>query len=192
VQDRETRYRGENGHEYVRVNGEQHLRRAQWTEAARERRLMADAIGVDSHDILVDLQMVGYKADTIGLLELALPVQIAWADGSISKRERDVILQIGARECLIDGSRGYAHLNCWLDSPPCDQLFNASIRAIRAMLDALQPGVREALRRKLVGDCTAVAAASDDFLYEGQISNDEQRRVLDHIAAALEHRGDSS
>lgn len=150
---------------------------------------MADAIGVDAPDVLIDLQMVGYRADTIVLLELAPPVEIAWADGSISKRERDVILQMGAREGVVHGGLVYGHLNCWLDSPPSDQLFDALIRAIRAMLDALQPAVREALQRKLVGDCTTVVAASDDFLFGGTISN-EERRALDHIAAVLERRGD--
>lgn len=178
------------GHEYVRVSDrEQHERQARWTEAARERKLMAEAIGVDALDILVGLQVVGYKADTIVLLELAPPVEIAWSDGSISKRERDVILQIGAREGIAHGGLVYGHLNCWLDSAPSDQLFDASIRAIRAMLDALQPDVRDAVRRKLVGDCTAVAAASDDFLLGGTISNEEQR-ALDHLAAVLERRCD--
>jgi hypothetical protein len=81
-------------------------------------------------------------------------------------------------------------LNCWLDSPPSDHLFDASIRAIRAMLDALQPDVRNALRRKLVADYTAVAAASDSCVFGGTISNDE-RRSLDHIIAVLEHPGHS-
>lgn len=182
--------RNARGHEYVRVSDrEQNERQARWAEAARERKLMAEAIGVDALDILVDLQVVGYKADTIVLLELAPPVEIAWSDGSISKRERDVILQIGAREGIAHGGLVYGHLHCWLDSAPSDQLFDASIRAIRAMLDALQPDVRDALRRKLVGDCTAVAAASDDFLLGGTISN-EERRALDHIAAVLERRSD--
>jgi tellurite resistance protein len=155
-----------------------------------ELRLMAQAIGVEAHDVLVELQLVGYKADTIVLLELAPAVDVAWADGTISAREREVIQQLGARGGVADGSPVYGHLNCWLDSPPSDHLFDASIRAIRAMLDALQPDVRNALRRKLVADYTAVAAASDSCVFGGTISNDE-RRSLDHIIAVLEHRGHS-
>ena len=165
-------------------------RQKQWTQAANERRLMAEAIGVDAHDILVELQLVGYKADTIVLLELAPAVDVAWADGRISAREREVILQLGARGCVVDGSFVYGHLNCWLDCPPSDHLFDASIRAIHAMLDTLQPDVRNALRRKLVADYTAVALVSDSCVFGGAISNDE-RRALDHIIAVLEHPGHS-
>lgn len=192
MQDRETGSdgNGAQGQEDVRRRDQERIeRRARWTEAADERRLMAEAIGVDAHDVLVDLQIVGYKADTIVLLELAPAVEIAWADGSVSTRERDVILQIGAREGVVPGRPVYGHLNCWLDSPPSDQLFDTSIRAIQAMLDGLQPDVREALRRKLVGDCTAVAAASDNFLLGGTLSN-EERHALNHIAAVLARRRD--
>jgi hypothetical protein len=163
-------------------------RQEQWARAAGERRLMGDAIGVDAHDILVELQLVGYKADTIVLLELAPAVDVAWADGTISAREREVILQLGARGGVVNGSLVYSHLNGWLDSPPSDHLFDTSIRAIRAMLDVLQPEVRTALRRKLVADYTAVAAASDSCALGGAICNDE-RRALDHIIAVLEDPG---
>jgi hypothetical protein len=135
-------------------------RRQQLEDAAYERRLIADAIGVDAQDVLVQLQVVGYRADTIALMELAPALEIAWADGQISPRERDVILQIGARNGVTVGSLVYGHLNCWLDSPPSDYLFDASIRAIRVMLASLEPDVRDALRRKLVADYTAVAVAS--------------------------------
>src|SRR5918992_2064147 len=98
-------------------------RRQQWAYAAYERRLLADAIGVDAQDILVELQVVGYKADTIALLELAPALDIAWADGTISERERDLILQLGARNGVAIDSPVHIHLNCWLDSLPSEFLF---------------------------------------------------------------------
>ena len=147
---------------------------------------MADAIGVDAQDILVELQVVGYKADTIALLELAPALDIAWADGTISERERDVILQLGARNGVTIDSPVHIHLNCWLDSPP-SELFDASIRAIRAMLDTLQPDACDAIRRKLVADYTAVAVASAGNGLGSGIANDE-RFALNHIVAALEGR----
>jgi hypothetical protein len=166
-------------------------RQIQLASAANERRLMTEAIGVDAHQILVELQVVGYKADTIALLELAPALGIAWADGWISPQEREVILRIGARNGVTAGNLVYAHLNCWLDSPPCDRLFDASIRAIRAMLDTLQPDVRDAIRRKLVADYTAVAAASVGSVFGSAIGNDE-RVALNIVVAALEDPGQFS
>ncbi len=162
-------------------------RRNQRAHAARERRLLADAIGISAPDILVELQVVGYTADTIALLELAPAVDVAWADGAITERERDVILQIGARYGVTVDSRVYTYLNCWLDSPPSDHLFDASIRAIRAMLDSLRPDARDAIRRWLVADYTAVAAVSAGIGFGSRIADDE-RLALSHIVAALKGR----
>lgn len=110
------------------------------------------------------------------------------ADGTISEPERDVILQIATRNGVMVGASVHSHLNCWLHSPPSDDLFEASIRAIRAMLDTLQPDVGDAIRRKLVSDYTAVAVASVGGVLGRTMANDE-RFTRGHIIALLEGRG---
>jgi tellurite resistance protein len=127
----------------------------------------------------------GYKAETIGLLELAPLLQVAWADGSVSAPERDEILQFAARQHVVDDSPAHVTLNVSLERRPSDGFFDTSLRAIQAMLAGLQPDVRSALHRKLVDSCTAVAVASGGFLGRRKIS-DEEQLVLGHITAALE------
>lgn len=160
-------------------------RRNRRADAANERRLMADAIGVEARDILIELQVVGYAAETIALLELAPALDVAWADGTISEEEREVILRIGECHGVTPDRQVFTHLNCWLDAPPSDHLVDASIRAIRAMLETLQPDVRDAIRRKLIADYRAVAAASAGGVFGNRPANDE-RAALDRIITVLQ------
>lgn len=160
------------------------------SEVEYERRLIGEAIGVSDAEVLVELQLAGYKADTIVLLELAPLLQIAWADGSVSADERNVIVQIAARERVVSDSPAHIKLQVSLERRPPDGFFETSLRAIQAMLSRLQPDVQNALRRQLVDNCTAVAVASGGFFGRRKIS-DEEDQVLEYITTALEHVGDS-
>ena len=159
---------------------EQQLRRS---EAQAERQLIAQAIGLND-DAVVDLQLAGYKSDTVVLLELAPPIQVAWADGSVSTRERELLWKIAAREHVAQGSPAYAQLGMWIDQRPSTDLFEASLRAMSDILNSLQPDARAALRRKLIADCAAIAEASGGFLGWNHVSNDK-RRVIERIAGEL-------
>ena len=66
---------------------------------------------MDDDAVVLGLQIAGYEADTIVLLELAPPVLGAWADGST--RERALILKIAAREHIAENSPAYVQLGRW-------------------------------------------------------------------------------
>ena len=159
------------------------------SEVEHERCLMGEAIGLSDAQILVELQLAGYKADTIVLLELAPLLHIAWADGSVSTNERDVIFQIAARERVVYDSPAHLKLQVSLERRPPDDFFNTSLRALQAMLCGLQPDVQKTLRRKLLDNCTTVAVASGGFFGCRKIS-DEEERLLEHITTALERADD--
>lgn len=150
----------------------------------RERRLMGEAIGVADAAILIELQLVGYRPDTIALLEVAPLLQIAWTDGTVSTRERDVIIQVAAREGVVYDCPAHVKLQVLLERPPPDDFFEMSLRAIQAMLLGLRADVRNAVRCKLVDNCTAVAVASGGFFGWRKISDQEQQ-VLDEITTVL-------
>jgi Tellurite resistance protein TerB len=160
---------------------EQQRRRA---EAEAERRLIAQAIGLNDDAVVVDLQLVGYRSDTIVLLELAPSIQVAWADGSVSTRERELLLKIAAREHVAQGSPARDQLEVWIRQRPSTDLFEASLRALNDILNSLQPNVRASLRRKVIDDCTAIAGASGGFLGWNHMSSDE-RHVIERIAKEL-------
>jgi hypothetical protein len=160
---------------------QQQRRRA---EAEAERRLIAQAIGLNDDAVVVDLQLVGYRSYTIVLLELAPPIQVAWADGSVSTRERELLLEIAGREQVAQGCPARGQLEVWIGERPSMDLFEASLRALSDILNSLRPEARASLRRKVMNDCTAIAGASGGFLGWSHVSNDE-RDVIDRIAREL-------
>ena len=73
----------------------------------------------------------------------------------------------------------------WLDRYPSDRFFRVSLQAIGVMLAALDAPARASLRRKVLNDCTRVAAASrGPFDWSHTISTEEQH-LINRIAAAL-------
>src|SRR6185503_15546366 len=59
-----------------------------------ERRKLGDALPTADAQILEDLQAVGYNAETVKLLFVVPLLAVAWADGSITPRERSLILEL--------------------------------------------------------------------------------------------------
>lgn len=161
-------------------------RQRRQAEAQAELQAMAEAIGLPVYDdILLDLQLVDYDAVRIVLLELAPAILTAWADGNVSTREREIVLQMATRDHVARDGAAYAQLAKWLDRSPSDRFFHVSLQAIGVMLAALDPQARASLRRKVLNDCTRVAAASrGPFDWSHTISTEEQQ-LIKGIAAAL-------
>jgi uncharacterized tellurite resistance protein B-like protein len=167
-------------------------RQRRHAEAESERRLIAHAIGIADADVgiadadvVLALEAADYRSDTIVLLELAPAVQVAWADGTISPRERELLLTIARREHILPRSPAYAELHRWLDRPPPAYLFRTSLWAIGLIVRSLHPRVGDALRRKLIGDCAMVATAATGILACGHPDSHDAQQVVVRIAREL-------
>jgi hypothetical protein len=151
---------------------------------AMDRRLMAETIGERDEDFLSELQSAGYTAHTIALAEIAPQIEIAWADGRVSTRERDVIFESAAQRGVPPDSVARLHLVGWLEHRPSDRFFRVSRVAIERMLRRLPIQIQAGVRRSLLQECVALADASGGILGWGSVSVDE-RHVIDSFAAGL-------
>jgi hypothetical protein len=97
------------------------LRRRLQAEAERER--MAEVLGVQDTEILSDLHSMGYTRDTVALLHVIPLVQVAWADGDVTERERDLILELARARGIEDGSAARKQLADWLTQRPPEGFF---------------------------------------------------------------------
>ena len=157
-------------------------RRAQ---ADAELRRMGETAGVADEEILHDLEALGYTADTVRLLHLLPLVHLAWADGSVSQRERDLIVEAARARGINAGTPADIQLGGWLTKRPSDQFFRETLRAIVAILESEPEAQREAERRDLLSYSAAIARASGGLLGFGAVSA-EERKVLERIAQELE------
>lgn len=129
-------------------------------EAGRRQRRGTDpCVGLDD-PTCAELEALGYPPDALALLDLLPLVEVVWADGSVSIRERDIILDIALRRGLSYGDPAYRHLVAWLAVKPTEALLHASLRALSVALLSTPLPVQHDVRQRVREGCRRVAAVS--------------------------------
>ncbi len=148
------------------------------------RRGMSERTGVADEEILRDLQALGYTPETVMLLHLVPLLQMAWAEGSVSDSERDLILEAARARGVDKDSAADRQLAAWLTDRPSEELFEKTLRAIGAILQLRSSEERDASEKDLVTRLTAIASASGGILGFGKVSPQEQE-MLARITQAM-------
>lgn len=161
------------------------LRRKTETEAAT--RAMGSTTGITDPDVLRDLLELGFTPETIGLLPLVPVLQVAWAEGGITPRERNLIEKLATARGITPGSPADAQLMDWLANRPAEAMFAGARRLIHALLDAGSAATADLTADDVVAYSEQVAAASGGIFDLGKITF-EERTLLDTIAADLKSR----
>ena len=154
-------------------------------QQATDRQRLAERTGVADEEILRDLEALGYTPETVMLLHLVPLIQIAWAEGGVSERERELIVEAARARGIDAGSAADRQLAAWLASPPPREVLDTTLRVIGAVLEAQPAEERAASQRDLLAYSSAIASASGGILGFGKISPAEQQ-VLAEITAELE------
>jgi hypothetical protein len=143
--------------------------------------------GLDDPELLAELQNLGFTPDTVGLLPLVPVIQIAWAEGGITKAERELIVRLARSRGIEPGSAADEQLTAWMTNRPADATFASAGRLIRAMLESGSERAVDLDEDDLVKYCEEIASASGGILGIGRISA-EERALLSSIAADLKAR----
>jgi DnaJ-domain-containing protein 1 len=154
-------------------------------EISSERKQLAGVLGIADEEIVKTLHELGYTRDTVRLLYLVPLVQVAWASGRVTPKERETVLDAGKLIGVNAGTDLHAELVEWLDNRPAQHFFDQTLRVIRSIMETLPAEERTAGADSLVDFCKNVAAASGGILGFGKISEDE-KEVIERIAAELE------
>lgn len=162
------------------------IRRRQGGQA--ERAELSAITGISDEEILMTLQALGYTHETVRLLYLVPLVQVAWASGSVTARERELVLETAALCGIVAGSRVHQQLANWLDEAPAPEFLAQTLRVIRAITALLPTEKREAGRQSLLTFCTNIAAASGGFLGLGNKISAGEQQALDQITTELTTR----
>lgn len=153
-------------------------------KSAREGQLkeLSEATGIPNEEILQTLQELGYTRETVALLHLVPLIHIGWADGKISKQEREMILEAANMRGVTEDSPAYKQLKDWLDNRPGEEFFEQTLRVIA---DLLQTSPESSGAGDLLTQSMQVASASGGILGLGNRISDEEQALLERIAAAL-------
>ncbi|HVI01863.1 MAG TPA: hypothetical protein VM869_24280, partial [Enhygromyxa sp.] len=144
---------------------------------------------IDEHcDDLVSRAVLGTALDVIHeaaleqlLVSLLPAIEVAWADGAIQDRERELVVQF-ARECGLAGDvEAMERLHAWLEDPPNKRDTCAALEQLRE----LGRTRGHAMLTDVFTRAEAVARASGGVLGICRISSDE-RRAIEWLEMVLE------
>ena len=158
------------------------------TALQAEREELAEATGIADEEILATMREMGYTRETVGLLHLVPLVQVAWASGSVTPRERELVLRLSEWCGVRKDSPAWEQLNNWLDDRPSDDFFLKTLRIIRCLLDFQTVKEQVTGRTDLISFCIRIANASGGFLGVGSKISEGEQAALDQIVEELNRR----
>ena len=161
------------------------MRRAAEADSARAK--LGQTTGLSDPVLLQELQELGFTAETVSLLPLVPVVQMAWAEGGVTREEREVLVRLARSRGITADSAADRQLSDWLGNRPDDAVFARAGRLIRALLDSGSPSTGTLTAEELVLQAEKIAAASGGILGLGRISP-EERALLKQIAEELKGR----
>lgn len=152
---------------------------------------LAVKLQVDDPALLRRIMALGVTLDTGAAFLLAPLVQVAWAEGGVTDRERETVLRIATERGVDTSSPAYTQLQAWLRTRPADAIFDTAVEAIKTGLSVLTPAERADRIKRIVDACREVASASGGLgrlLGLGTGVSSEEESILDAMAAKLRAR----
>ena len=152
---------------------------------------LAVKLQIDDPALLRRIMALGVTVDTGPAFLLAPLVQVAWAEGEVTDREREKVLRIATERGIDPSSPAYAQFQGWLRKRPADAIFDTAVEAIKTGLSVLTPAERADRIKWIVDACREVASASGGLgrlLGLGTGVSSEEESILDAMAATLRGR----
>jgi hypothetical protein len=115
---------------------------------------------VDNPELLLKVRDFGVTADTAPAFFLAPLVQVAWAEGKVSKEEHETVLRLARRRGMDPTSPAYDQLQEWLRVRPADGFFDTALEVLHVGYAVMPPGERVERIKEVVQACQDVAEAS--------------------------------
>ena len=153
--------------------------RQQLDKAATE--LSADQAAANKLSLSERIAALGFTAGNLKVFDILPLVHVAWADGSVSRKERAAILDVLRGRGIQPGTDPFRTIESLLEERPSQAFLDQS-------LAILKEAIGSARAANIVDLCVQVAGASGGFLNMGTISDDE-RALIESIAG---HLGDAA
>jgi hypothetical protein len=159
--------------------------RAQLAQHAA-RQALAQASGIDDDAVLDGLIAAGVKPVTWAAIELIPMIEVAWADGTLEKKERAAILAAAAECNVRPGTPPYELLESFLARRPDAKLLKVWGEYVVSVYGRLDAAGRSELKQNILGRAQRVASVAGGILGLGNKISPDEQRVLDELARAFE------
>lgn len=152
--------------------------------ALRARVALSQASGIRDEEILEGLRQLGLTPASLPALDLAPTILVGWADGAMSRLERDRLRALAVIRGIDESHAAWPLLQHWMLQRPTPHEERVLLAALVARLERLPARTRLKRRDAILRDCEAVARAAGRMLGGPKVSR-EERHALDTLQAVL-------
>lgn len=153
-----------------------------------EKSALGAVIGISDDHLVTELLDEGFTAENIPVLYLAPALEVAWADGSVSDRERVSMLKFACEQGANKDSPAYGQLSAWLTHKPPAEFFALRLRLIASVCGSQTPSEGKATVTRVLSYCSQIAAASGSWFGLGSKVSRTEAEVFDRITRYLRER----
>lgn len=146
---------------------------------------LAAVSGIHNEAVLEKLIELDIRPETLASLAVIPLIEVAWADGSVSKKEETAVLAAAASIGIKKGGVEYGLLEEWLKHKPPRKMMSAWIHYIQGLGERLTKQEKSALKAELLGAARAIAESSGGLLGVGAMSK-EEKDVIREMEKAFE------
>jgi hypothetical protein len=154
---------------------------------------LAAKLRIDDAELLRRVGELGLTQETGAAILVAPLVQVAWAEGTVSEAERDVVLELAAARGIEPGTPAHEKLIEWLRKRPSDAVFETAMEVMKIGFAVLPPAERDERIQGLADACRRVAKVSGGGLARligiGDGVTRDESEVLDAITTKLRGKG---
>ncbi len=143
-----------------------------------------ETLKLPSRDLAERLVRLGFDSETACVLHILPLIQVAWANGEISRRERSRILHVLKLREVPEGSRAWLLCESLLSTRPTDAFLHACREALRDILHSGKTGQGQD-ERLLIDLCVDIAEVSGGLFGLHRTVSAAERTVIADIAATL-------
>jgi tellurite resistance protein len=156
-------------------------------EARREglKNILAERVGATDPEVLELLLEMGLDRETAPVVPLLPLVQVAWADGEVSEKERAAIRKVARTKQIAEGSPADELLTKVLETRPSERFFADALLALKDVLASLPEDERNKRGHGFAAAVEEIASVSGGLFGFGTVSS-EEREVIRKVAAELE------
>ncbi len=143
---------------------------------------------VVKRDYFPEAESMATLDDYAQLIPLVPLIKTAWAEGRVTKRERNLVFEAAQRMGIKSGSTAHQRLTEWLELHPTDEFYDHAFDILHQRWQTADPDEKNRRKLDMLADCTRIAEASGgstDFPAGGVKICHEEIAVVESIAQKL-------
>src|SRR4030095_13590302 len=113
-------------------------------------RALGEKLQIDTPELLERVRTLGLKPEAAPALFLAPLVQVAWAEGKITRDEQDAVLKLTLDRGVAMNSPPYVQILEWLAVRPSNEVFDVAVEVLKYGFAVLPEDEREERIKRVV------------------------------------------